>query len=99
MMARMPLRSEPSSSDRSKPRRLSISSWLRMRSVEPASAIAASQSAAMAASVSVGSLIRLLDQHFLDQDGVHLLGRDDQIDPAQNLHPQLVASLAARQVL
>src|SRR5688572_2939435 len=63
MMARMPVRSATSSSERSKPSRLSISSWFRIRS-EPASASASppppfgqasATSAAAGAAASTGS--------------------------------------------
>src|SRR4051794_13415519 len=53
MIARMPVRSETSSSERSKPRRLSISSWLRIRSA--ASAAGSFQPAAPGAASAPGA--------------------------------------------
>src|SRR4051794_8281254 len=112
MIARMPVRSSASSSAKSKPSRLSISSWLRIRSAAMPSPPDAGDPPPPAAQssflVSLSSAMRdspdqrpgaLVDQHLLDQDGVRLGGRDHQVDAAQDLHPQLVGALAARQVL
>src|SRR5580704_13699804 len=41
----------------------------------------------------------LVDQHLLNQDGVGLGGGDHQIDPAQDLHAQLIGALAAGEIL
>src|SRR6185312_511279 len=117
MIARMPVRSPPSSSERSKPSRLSISSWFRIRSdcgsppgPRPLSASKPAASTDGSAVSSGSSAMRqsdrwrslagaLVDQHLLDQYGVGLGRRDHQVDPAQDLHAQLIGALAPGQVL
>ena len=58
MIARMPVRSAASSSERSKPSRLSISSWLRMRSDRRVAAVGQAL-ARPPASASAGGRLRL----------------------------------------
>src|SRR3982751_943268 len=102
MIARMPVRSASSSSDRSKPRRLTISSWLRMRSlVTPNSSRGASSAWAMAAADSsdMGGCDRsgppLVDQHLPDGRGFDLGRGYHEVHPPQDLHAELVGALAA----
>src|SRR5438445_13862038 len=105
MIARIPVRSELSSCARSKPSRLSISAWSRMRSVVEPSPMAWSIGSSAAKGSSGGvwnssamardlpGLVSLADQHLLDEHRVNFRRRDDKIHPSLDFRAQLVAAL------
>src|ERR1700753_1526049 len=71
----------------SKPRRESISSWFRMRSAAPpplatAMVSAPASAAGMSFSRASSAMMNLLNDHLLEQDVVHAIGRGGGVDPA-----------------